>query len=102
MFTTLALTVSFSLLASIIVAVTVVPMLSSKLLSKAMEDGRRYWFDTLLGKIADFYEAILEKVLKFRKTSVFVTLVLIAGSIAATPFLGARSEERRVGNECRG
>src|SRR5690625_5392762 len=64
-------------------------MLSSKLLSKAMEDGRRYWFDTLLGKIADFYEAILEKVLKFRKTSVFVTLVLIAGSIAATPFIGA-------------
>ena len=89
MFTPLALTVSFSLLASLIVAVTVVPMLSSKLLSKAMEDGRRYWFDTLLGKIADFYEAILEKVLKFRKTSVFVTLVLIAGSIAATPFIGA-------------
>src|SRR5699024_5167601 len=89
MFTPLALTVSFSLLASLIVAVTIVPMLSSKLLSKAMEDGRRYWFDTLLGKIADFYETILEKVLKFRKTSVFVTLVLIAGSIAATPFIGA-------------
>ena len=89
MFTPLALTVSFSLLASLVVAVTIVPMLSSKLLSKAMEDGRRYWFDTLLGKIADFYETILEKVLKFRKTSVFVTLVLIAGSIAATPFIGA-------------
>src|SRR5699024_4369989 len=73
MFTPLALTVSFSLLASLIVSVTIVPMLSSKLLSKAMEDGRRYWFDTLLGKIADFYETILEKVLKFRKTSVFVT-----------------------------
>src|SRR5699024_5654974 len=54
MSTPLALTVSFSLLASLIVAVTVVPMLSSNLLAKAMEDGRRYWFDTLLGKIADF------------------------------------------------
>src|SRR5690625_3196394 len=89
LFTTLALTVSFSLLASLVVAITLVPMLSSKLLSKAMEDGRRYWFDTLLGKIADFYEAILRKVLKFRKTSVFLTLLAIAGSIALTPIIGA-------------
>src|SRR5699024_1639794 len=36
LFTPLALTVSFSLLASLVVAITLVPMLSSKLLSKAM------------------------------------------------------------------
>src|SRR5699024_12238115 len=89
MFTPLALTVSFSLLASLIVSVTIVPMLSSKLLSKAMEDGSRHWFDTLLEKLTNFYQNILKNVLKFRKTSVFVTLVLIAGSIAATPFIGA-------------
>ena len=48
LFTPLALTVSFSLIASLVVAVTLVPMLSSKMLSKAMDDGRRYWFDRFL------------------------------------------------------
>src|SRR5690606_17903751 len=89
LFTPLALTVSFSLLASLVVAVTLVPMLSSKLLSKAMEDGRRYWFDRFLTKINSIYAAVLKKVLKFRKTSILATIVLIIGSIALTPFIGA-------------
>lgn len=88
-FTPLALTVSFSLLASLVVAITLVPMLSSKLLSKAMEEGRRYWFDQLLGKLNNAYARALEKVLKFRKTSIIVTVLLIGASIAATPFIGA-------------
>lgn len=88
-FTPLALTVSFSLLASLVVSVTLVPMLSSKLLSQAMEDGRRYWFDSLLEKLTNFYQNILRKVLKFRKTSVLATILLIIGSIALTPFIGA-------------
>src|SRR5690625_2274423 len=89
LFTPLALTVSFSLLASLVVAITLVPMLSSKLLSKAMDDGRRYWFDLFLGRVNEAYAAILRKVLKFRKTSVFLTLLAIAGSIALTPIIGA-------------
>ena len=89
LFTPLALTVSFSLLASLIVAITLVPMLSSKLLSKAMEDGRRYWFDALLGKVNHFYTTALRGVLRFRKTTVFATILLIVGSIALTPFIGA-------------
>ncbi len=43
LFTPLALTVAFALIASLIVSITLIPMLSSKLLSKAMKDnGRRY------------------------------------------------------------
>src|SRR5699024_12423848 len=53
LFTPLALTVSFSLITSLIVAVTLVPMLSSQLLSQAMaDDGRRYWFYRLLYRVA--------------------------------------------------
>lgn len=89
LFAPLALTVSFSLLASLVVAITLVPMLSSKLLSKAMDDGRRYWFDRFLGRVNEAYAAALRKVLKFRKTSVFLTLLAIAGSIALTPLVGA-------------
>lgn len=89
LFTPLALTVSFSLIASLIVAVTLVPMLSSKMLSKVMDDGRRYWFDRFLQKLTDIYARVLAKVLKFRKTSIFVTILLIVGSIALTPMIGA-------------
>lgn len=89
LFTPLALTVSFSLIASLVVAVTLVPMLSSKMLSKAMDDGRRNWFDKFLQWLTDLYASILEKVLKFRKTSILVTILLIVGSIALTPFIGA-------------
>src|SRR5699024_282340 len=84
LFTPLALTVSFSLLASLVVAITVVPMLSSKLLSKAMQDGRRNWFDALLEWVYNVYHSVLKRVLNYRKTTVFGTLFLIAGSIALT------------------
>src|SRR5699024_4418229 len=87
LFTPLALTVSFSLIASLVVAITLVPMLSSKMLSKAMDDGRRYWFDRFLQWLTNIYEAILEKVLKFRKTSMIVTTMLIIGSVALTPII---------------
>lgn len=89
LFTPLALTVSFSLIASLVVAITLVPMLSSKMLSKAMDEGRRYWFDRFLQKLTNGYASALKKVLKYRKTSVFVTIILIVGSIALTPFIGA-------------
>lgn len=89
LFTPLALTVSFSLIASLVVAVTLVPMLSSKMLSKAMDDGRRYWFDVFLEKVNNGYASSLKKVLKFRKTSILVTLLFIVGSLALTPYIGA-------------
>lgn len=89
LFTPLALTVSFSLLASLAVAVTLVPMLSSKLLTKAIEDGRRYWFDRLLQRVINVYARMLKGVLRFRKTTVLATILLIGGSIALTPLIGA-------------
>lgn len=90
LFTPLALTVSFSLIASLVVAVTLVPMLSSKLLSKAMENsGRRYWFDTFLGWVGDKYQRVLEWVLKFRKTTILGIVLAIGGSLALTPLIGA-------------
>ncbi len=90
LFTPLALTVSFSLIASLIVAITLVPMLSSKLLSKAMEeDEKPYWFDRFLEKIKNGYQAVLDWVLGHRKTTVFGTLIAIVASLALVPFIGA-------------
>ncbi|MDY0404589.1 efflux RND transporter permease subunit [Virgibacillus sp. 179-BFC.A HS] len=90
LFTPLALTVSFSLIASLVVAVTLVPMLSSKLLAAAMEDhGRRYWFARLMDRVNNGYARGLKGVLKYRKTTIFVTVLAIAGSLALIPFIGA-------------
>lgn len=89
LFTPLALTVAFALIASLIVAITLIPMLSSKLLSNAMSDnGRRYWFDRFLYRFNNSYKGVLKKVLRFRKTTIFTSLVIIIGSLALIPFIG--------------
>lgn len=90
LFTPLALTVSFSLIASLVVAITLVPMLSSKLLASAMEDhGRRYWFNRVMERVNQAYANGLKRVLKFRKTTIAATIIAIAGSLALIPFIGA-------------
>ncbi len=90
LFTPLALAVSFSLIASLVVAITLVPMLSSKLLSKAMEDnGRRYWFDRFLGWLNNKYRSVLKWVLGHRKTSIIGSVLAIVLSLGLIPFIGA-------------
>ncbi|WP_188207579.1 efflux RND transporter permease subunit [Alkalibacillus aidingensis] len=89
-FTPLALTVAFALIASLAASITIIPMLSSKLLSKAFDKGgRRYWFDRFLDMIIRIYQRFLRWVLKFRKTAIFGTLAIIIGSIALVPQIGA-------------
>ena len=89
LFTPLALAVSFSLVASLVVAITLVPMLSSKLLANVMEgSGKRYWFDRFLNWLKTRYGKGLEKVLRFRKTTVLVTILAIIGSLFLIPRIG--------------
>ncbi|WP_217586435.1 efflux RND transporter permease subunit [Lentibacillus saliphilus] len=90
LFTPLALAVSFALITSLISAITLVPMLSSKLLAKAMGDeGRRYWFNRFLDKLGNVYQGGLQWVLKHRKTTIAGTIIVIVGSLALTPMIGA-------------
>ncbi len=89
LFTPLALTISFALIASLAVSVTLIPMLSSKLLTKALKNnGRRYWFDRFMDKVNDAYRSALRWVLKFRKTTIAITLACIVGSVALIPTIG--------------
>ncbi|KGX93907.1 acriflavin resistance protein [Pontibacillus halophilus JSM 076056 = DSM 19796] len=90
LFTPLALTVSFALVASLIVSITLIPMLSSKLLTNAMQNhGRRYWFDRFMDKLGNGYLSSLRWVLRHRIITVLTTLLLIGGSLALIPFIGA-------------
>ncbi|MEQ6378047.1 efflux RND transporter permease subunit [Bacillaceae bacterium S4-13-56] len=89
LFTPLALTVSFSLIASLAVSVTLIPMLSSKLLGKISKDnGRRYWFDQFLDWINKGYRVALRFVLRRRWIVVIGTVLMITGSILLIPQIG--------------
>ncbi|MCZ0703680.1 HAE1 family hydrophobic/amphiphilic exporter-1 [Natronobacillus azotifigens] len=89
LFVPLALTVAYALIAALVVSITLVPMLSSKLLGDLSENnGRRYWFDRALNRFTNGYRSILKKVLQLRKTTVFVTIALLVGSLALMPMIG--------------
>lgn len=90
LFAPLALTVTFSLISSLAVAITLVPMLSSKLLTKTINDGEdKYWFNRLLKRLTNGYERALKWVLNHRKTAVTGTIIAIVASLAFIPFIGA-------------
>ncbi|MBM7570441.1 efflux RND transporter permease subunit [Aquibacillus albus] len=89
LFTPMALTVSFSLIASLVVAITLIPMLSSKLLRKAFRsEGRRNWFNQFMNRLTSRYQNTLRMVLNRRKTTFAVTIALIIGSLSLIPLIG--------------
>lgn len=90
LFRPLALTVVFSLTASLVAALTIVPMLSSKMLGKVvLEDQEsKGLFHRMLNKLKDVYGKILEKALKFRKTVIAIVLACLVGSFALVPLIG--------------
>ena len=77
-FSDMSYTISFSLLASLIVALTFVPMISSKILEKEerhSEDGR------LLKRIRKIYMKLLEITLIHRWKTLFITIMLFIASL---------------------
>ncbi len=90
-FRPLAYTVAFSNLAALVVSLTLVPMLSSKMLNKVNVDfngENQRGFEHYYHKLKNIYGIVLNKALKFRKTTVIVTFVAIVGSCALIPFIG--------------
>lgn len=96
-FTPMALTVSFSLFASLMVALTLVPMLSSKYLKvdnngNGGKDGllkkiSNRWL-VLLNAIDAKYKTLLKWSLNRKKTVIFVTTAIFIGSLFLIPFVG--------------
>lgn len=106
LFRELALTVSFSLAASLLVALTLVPMLSSKLLkvipldengvaNGAQKDQNSFRYrlmatwGRLLQKIDDLYEKLLTVSLKRRGRVILLVTALVFTSIGLIFFIGA-------------
>jgi len=101
LFRPLALTVSFSLLASLVASLTLVPMLAARMLkheqptNPKLQKGPKKWlytilqgFDHFMEKVYAGYRTSLNWSLHHKKTIVFGTLALILASVALVPFIG--------------
>ncbi|MEJ8554003.1 efflux RND transporter permease subunit [Tepidibacter sp. Z1-5] len=95
-FKQLSFTVVFSLLASLIIAITVVPMLSSKILKVGEPKKKEFKviekildvFTKSIEKLSSAYGKLLNYVLKHRKTTVFVAILIFVSSIALVGAVG--------------
>lgn len=99
-FKELALTVTFSLTASLVVSLTLVPMLSSKLLKVDEYQGKHHegknklfskiydGFDSVFSFVEKKYKGLLSKALKHRKVAVIITIVAFISSMASLAAVG--------------
>lgn len=96
LFRPMALTISFALLVSLIAALTLVPMLSAKLLKSNSKEPRslkgitatRKGFEKIMGGIYPAYKKSLKWALNNRKTVIFTTAILLVLSLLLIPLIG--------------
>ncbi|RFU70927.1 efflux RND transporter permease subunit [Peribacillus saganii] len=99
LFAPFALTMTFALGASLIVAITIVPALSHFLFKKKLYSKKTESNHKEVGKLAKWYKGVLEKALNHKVISSLIAVVLLAGSLGLTPLIGFSfmgSEEEKV------
>ena len=85
----LALTVSFALFASLFVALTIVPMIASKLFKKrTAEEYKKVSGSQRFEKVKNYYRKILTWALEHRKKTILITLGLLILTFSLVPFIG--------------
>ncbi len=99
LFMPFALTMTFALGASLIVAITIVPALSHFLFKKKLYSPKTESSHKEVGKLAMWYRGVLEKTLNHKIITSVIAVILLAGSLALTPLIGFSflgSEEEKV------
>jgi len=99
LFLPFALTMTFALGASLIVAITIVPALSHFLFRKKLYGEKTESNHKEVGKLSLWYKGILEKALNHKIITSTIAIILLVGSIALTPLIGFSflgSEEEKV------
>jgi HAE1 family hydrophobic/amphiphilic exporter-1 len=92
MFNDMALTICFSLFCSLLVSLTLIPLLSSRLLKirhepkRGLTSGISNWVESQLQKLYRGYAQALSRCLNHRKTTLAIAMVLFLGSVAALIF----------------
>jgi HAE1 family hydrophobic/amphiphilic exporter-1 len=101
-FAPMALTVSFSHIAALIAALTLVPMLAAKLLKHGHDDelpkGRSFnpavWFGRGMLHVTQFYTALLRWSLGHRWVILLITVSMLGGSVYLARFVGSELTPR--------
>ena len=92
-----ALTICFALVASLVVSITVVPMMSSKLLIlyEYSETNKpkgvakfQVWFDRQFEKFVGWYQGVLVAALNHKKTTLLVVSAVLISSFCLYPLIG--------------
>ncbi|MFT4413272.1 efflux RND transporter permease subunit [Fredinandcohnia humi] len=99
LFVPFALTMTFALGASLLVAITVVPALSHFLFKKKLYSEKTEVKHEEAGKLANWYKGILNWSLNHKVITSIISIVLLVGSLALTPLIGFSfmgSEEEKV------
>ncbi|WP_313799589.1 efflux RND transporter permease subunit [Cytobacillus sp.] len=99
LFMPFALTMTFALGASLVVAITVVPALSHFLFKKKLYSEKTEGSHKEAGRLAKSYKGILNWTLNHKVITSIISIVLLAGSLALTPLIGFSfmgSEEEKV------
>ncbi|WP_414044217.1 efflux RND transporter permease subunit [Macrococcus sp. EM39E] len=81
-----AWTVVFALLASLLIAITIVPMLAHSFFKNGIKG--HHDDEEKVGKIAGFYRKVLEWSLRHKAIVSALSILLLVGSLCLTPFLG--------------
>lgn len=99
LFMPFALTMSFALGASLIVAITIVPALSHFLFRKKLYGEKKESQHKEVGRLATWYKGVLEKTLNHKIITSVIAIVMLVGSLALTPLIGFSfmgSQEEKV------
>ncbi|APH03685.1 efflux RND transporter permease subunit [Bacillus weihaiensis] len=88
LFRPFALTMTFALGASLLVAITIVPALSHFLFRKSLYGEKKASKHEEIGRIARWYKGVLEKVLNHKIITSLLSIILLVGSLALTPLIG--------------
>ncbi|MER1998512.1 MAG: efflux RND transporter permease subunit, partial [Lysinibacillus sp.] len=88
LFMPFALTMTFALGASLIVAITIVPALSHTLFKKKIYGEKQESNLKEVGKLALWYRGVLDKCLNRKWITNIIAIVLLVGSIALMPLIG--------------
>ncbi|MEX5518210.1 efflux RND transporter permease subunit [Bacillus cereus] len=99
MFLPFALTIVFALLASLLVAVTIVPMLAHSLFKKESMREKEVHHEEKPSKLANGYKRILAWALNHKIITSSIAVLLLVGSLALVPVIGVSflpSEEEEM------
>ncbi|WP_010098761.1 efflux RND transporter permease subunit [Ornithinibacillus scapharcae] len=99
LFMPFALTMTFALGGSLLVAITIVPALSHFLFKKKLYSEKTEMKHKEVGKLANWYKGVLRWTLNHKIVTSIVAIIMLVGSLALMPLIGFSflgSEEEKV------